>query len=245
MAEDIQQKFKEVQQQKERLNTAKQNLKTAISGKGVTVPDSAKLDTYYELVNEIQQGGGESSGTDVSATTATEADVLNGKMFYKADGTFVSGNIQNVTPTLTDNVFSVKKGYVSENKEMSVPEMDEPSVSKNVVTIKTGYNGAEKTVTIPEAQITETSEKVTIGVGYNGTQKEYTLQSGGGSGNSGNTVGVLVEDDGVLKVQKLTFDGTAPSDGDIVEADKFYLFETGKAEPDYGGSTGSALEIYK
>ena len=41
-----------------RLQTAKANLKTAIEGKGVTVPSSAKLDAYPALVESIQQGGG-------------------------------------------------------------------------------------------------------------------------------------------------------------------------------------------
>lgn len=41
-----------------RLQTAKANLKTAIEGKGVTVPSSAKLDAYPALVDSIQQGGG-------------------------------------------------------------------------------------------------------------------------------------------------------------------------------------------
>lgn len=41
-----------------RLQTAKADLKTAIEGKGVTVPSSAKLDAYPALVESIQQGGG-------------------------------------------------------------------------------------------------------------------------------------------------------------------------------------------
>jgi hypothetical protein len=41
-----------------RLQTAKADLKTAIEGKGVTVPASAKLDAYPALVESIQQGGG-------------------------------------------------------------------------------------------------------------------------------------------------------------------------------------------
>lgn len=41
-----------------RLQTAKADLKTAIEGKGVSVPASAKLDAYPALVDSIQQGGG-------------------------------------------------------------------------------------------------------------------------------------------------------------------------------------------
>ena len=39
----------------------------------------------------IVQGGG---GTDVSDTTATEADVLDGEIFYKADGTQAEGTLE-------------------------------------------------------------------------------------------------------------------------------------------------------
>lgn len=41
-----------------RLQTAKSDLKTAIEGKGVTVPSSTKLDGYADLVDSIQAGGG-------------------------------------------------------------------------------------------------------------------------------------------------------------------------------------------
>lgn len=92
-------------------------------------------------------------GTDVSMTTATEADVLNTVQFYKADGTFVSGSIETVVPTLNENVFTVGKGYISEKTEL----------------------------TIPEATIIETEDKVTVGIGYNSSQKEYNISSGGSS----------------------------------------------------------------
>lgn len=44
-----------------RLQTAKADLKTAIEGKGVTVPSATKIDGYADLVDSIQTGGG---GTD-------------------------------------------------------------------------------------------------------------------------------------------------------------------------------------
>lgn len=42
-----------------RLQGAKSALKTAIEGKGVAVPSSAKIDGYSALVDAIEQGGGE------------------------------------------------------------------------------------------------------------------------------------------------------------------------------------------
>ena len=52
-----------------RLQTAKADLKTAIEGKGVTVPSATTLDGYAELVGDIESGGG---GSD------TFADICNG-----------------------------------------------------------------------------------------------------------------------------------------------------------------------
>ena len=41
-----------------RLQQAKADLKTAIEGKGVTVPSNATLDDYADLVDSIEAGGG-------------------------------------------------------------------------------------------------------------------------------------------------------------------------------------------
>jgi len=45
-----------------RLQTAKADLKTAIEGKGVTVPSATKIDGYASLVSSIPSGGGGGSG---------------------------------------------------------------------------------------------------------------------------------------------------------------------------------------
>jgi len=65
----------------ERLQNAKSALKTAIEGKGVSVPASTKLDGYSALVNSIEQGGGGGGGT-----TASPNDVE----FIDYDGTIVA-----------------------------------------------------------------------------------------------------------------------------------------------------------
>ena len=53
-----------------RLQAAKADLKTAIEGKGVTVPTNARLDDYAALVDDIETGGG--GGAD------TFAEICNG-----------------------------------------------------------------------------------------------------------------------------------------------------------------------
>lgn len=62
-----------------RLQTAKADLKTAIEGKGVTVPSSATLDDYADLVDEIEQGGGEDEGVEKKDVNFYDID---GKRVY-------------------------------------------------------------------------------------------------------------------------------------------------------------------
>lgn len=58
----------------QRLQGAKADLKTAIEGKGVTVPSSAKLDDYPDLVNAIEQSSGiPRDVTDIEVTYADSA----------------------------------------------------------------------------------------------------------------------------------------------------------------------------
>lgn len=62
----------------ERLQTAKADLKTAIEGKGVSVPASTKLDGYSALVDSIEQGGG-------GGTAPYIVNPLNGAVFGNSD----------------------------------------------------------------------------------------------------------------------------------------------------------------
>lgn len=52
-----------------RLNNAKNSIKSSIESKGVTVPDSAKLDTYSTYISQIQGGGG--TGGNYQTKTVT------------------------------------------------------------------------------------------------------------------------------------------------------------------------------
>lgn len=73
-----------VQEQLTRLQSAKASLAAAISGKGVTVPETAKLDAYGGLVDQISTSGGGSGvrtcrlviGTSAAGWTQSGCDVL-------------------------------------------------------------------------------------------------------------------------------------------------------------------------
>lgn len=57
-----------------RLQTAKADLKTAIEGKGVTVPSATKIDGYADLVDAIQTGGGDDMLAALCNGTLTDFD---------------------------------------------------------------------------------------------------------------------------------------------------------------------------
>ena len=60
-----------------RLTNAKAAIKTAIEGKGVTVPSSTKLDGYADLIDDIQTGGG---GATLTPTAGAYPVVSDGNL---------------------------------------------------------------------------------------------------------------------------------------------------------------------
>lgn len=66
-----------IQTELTRITNAKEAIKTAIEGKGVTVPDGTMLDGMAALINSIQSGGG---GVDIRFINAVNNSGYNGKM---------------------------------------------------------------------------------------------------------------------------------------------------------------------
>ena len=73
-----------------RLQNAKASIKTAIEGKGVTVPDGTKLDGMAALVDSISSGGGSSSETWVLNLSGVFTSTFTGISFVSNGETFSS-----------------------------------------------------------------------------------------------------------------------------------------------------------
>lgn len=82
-----------------RLSGAKSGLATAITAKGVTVPDDTTLDGYAALVEQID------TGVDTSDATATASDIAKGKTAY-VQGKKITGKLYEYTKGKTKNYFT-------------------------------------------------------------------------------------------------------------------------------------------
>jgi len=82
-----------------RLSGAKSDLATAITAKGVTVPDDTTLDGYAALVEQID------TGVDTSDATATAKDIAKGKTAY-VQGQKITGKLYEYTKGKTKNYFT-------------------------------------------------------------------------------------------------------------------------------------------
>ena len=100
---------------------------------------------------EAQEFVFEETPIKLDFVTATADDILSGKVGADANGDPVTGTIQTVNLSVSDNVVSIGKGF-SEGESVTIPEAPAPSVSGNVVTFGKGYNATEKKVTVGTAR---------------------------------------------------------------------------------------------
>lgn len=136
-------------------------------------------------------GGGSSGGVDVSDTTATEADVLDGKIFHLANGSSAVGTLEKPTTFISAFHSAVSGGaisFISDNKESVIIGYSRTKELSNDY-FSVSANGNNYTITLKgladctvkvekygvvdsaDAQTIESTETVTL---TNGTTKTYT-----------------------------------------------------------------------
>lgn len=99
-----------------RLQTAKADLKTAIEGKGVTVPSATLIDGYADLVDAIQTGGGGGSKyddlVDVINGTFTGTEFTNEDITIARNSMFSNQRIRNVQRLSLPNCTTVEQNGI-------------------------------------------------------------------------------------------------------------------------------------
>lgn len=110
-----------------RLSGAKSDLATAITAKGVTVPDDTTLDGYAALVEQID------TGVDTSDATATAKDIARGKTAY------VQG--QKITGDLYEYVEGETKSYFTWGSENVTFDRDD---DRDLINIKIPWIGNDE-----------------------------------------------------------------------------------------------------
>lgn len=113
-----------------RLQKAKEDIKTSIVNKGVEVEETAKIDTYNTLIDQIAMD-----------TTATENDILLNKTAY-INGTKVTGTAFSVQTSATAN--QILNGYTAYNNagellQGTALNTTTTAAASNILTGKTAY----------------------------------------------------------------------------------------------------------
>ena len=93
-----------IQSQIDRINDAKNSIKSAISSKGVSVPSSVSIDDLPALVRSIPQEGGSGGGSGIIDVTELPTSGIDESAVYRMTETI---------QTNETNVYFVQKGYVS------------------------------------------------------------------------------------------------------------------------------------
>lgn len=121
-----------------RIQNAKAAIKTAIENKGVTVPESTKIDGYSALIDEIETGGGGGGGSLKTLLDATKSAYY---LFYQYDGTSVDNLISYSD---TENVTTMSSMFYNSSLT-TIPLLD----TSNVTNMSNMFNYCLYLTTIP------------------------------------------------------------------------------------------------
>lgn len=150
----------------QRLQTAKADIKTAIEGKGVTVPSSTKLDGYASLIDLIQQGGD-------GLTNEVKQALLN----MAQNLAYTTPNAQELYDALFQAFYPVASISASFNQGSNVIyDTDSLDDLKQYLTVTATYEGGtSEIVTNYTLNGTLTAGTSTIVVSYGGKTTTFNV----------------------------------------------------------------------
>lgn len=148
-----------------RLQTAKSDLKTAIEAKGVTVPSSAKIDTYDDYVSQISGGGGDTPSAFTSWSyndygKPTNIVIKNGvtsipMYFQRFNKTLTSCTIPSSVTTIDSYAFDNCSGLSSLTVPSSVTTINSYAFSNLSNSLTSAFDASNINLTnvAPNTQI--------------------------------------------------------------------------------------------
>lgn len=125
------------------LDTGRDLIINAIAVKGQIIPEDSTLKDCYEAILRISSD----DGYVTFDATITPDNVLAGEIGYGVNGKVI-GEVPTVTPSLSDNVVSIPKGYIASNTSVTVPVAAVPQIVNNTIRVYKGYNTAETVHTL-------------------------------------------------------------------------------------------------
>ena len=142
-----------IQSEIDRIISVKNDLRTALKAKGATLTDGSVLADFVDAVNGLQIGGG---SVDLPTVSVTADKLLNGVTAINSDGNVVTGTIQSVSLSRSEDVVSIGKGYTT-GGSVTIPSA---VIFSNRIDIESGST-------------TSTSAKIQVNIGVDDEQGGY------------------------------------------------------------------------
>lgn len=204
-----------------------------IQGDSDLIPENIKMG-----VNIFGINGTHSGSIDMSDANATEDDLLIGKTAYTKNGK-IEGAIPTVVPSISNNIVTISKGYLSNNEMIVIGNaIGGSTIVPNTSSQNIPGGSYLLSDIIVQGDANLIAENIKANVTIFGIKGNYA-----GEESISYELGVLVEENEELKYQGLTFDGKNAIYNGITEDFTPYIYNILSKEPDYSNVDDSVTLI--